>query len=260
MSDTPRGGVSVFVGGVSELFQGDLDLGRRAAQILSAEAFGDHVVVEDLHYGAVGVVHRLRDLEPTTMILVGATQRGREPGTVERRRVHDPALTVEQTQAAVGDAVVGYISVDLIVEVAAGLDVLPPRTVLVDVEPFSIDPSDQLSRGGERSLEEALNLARTEIRRTPLLELTDRVRERLGGDRLEPSPALEALHGLLLELERLDRDGSWGSAFPLRDRLKQRIARGETGEGMDHLDWGLWWGLMEEMDRLQQIDAVEDFA
>lgn len=248
----------VFVGGVSELYQGDLDLGRRAAALLAGEDFGDHVVVEDLHYGAVAVVHRLRDLEPSTLILVGATVRGRAPGSVERNRIDAPALSIEQTQAAVGDAVVGYIAMDLIVEVAAGFDVLPPRTVLIDAEPASVTPSEQLSAVGEQSLERAVALARTEIRRTPLLELADRVRALVKGDRLEPAPALEALHALLAELEHLDRGGAWGGAFTHRDRLKQRIAAGETGEGMDHLDWGLWWGLIEEIDRLQRIEAVED--
>ncbi len=29
---------------------------------------------------------------------------------------------------------------------------------------------------------------------------------------------------------------------------------------MDHLDWGLWWALIEEIDRLQQVEAVEELA
>jgi hypothetical protein len=38
-------------------------------------------------------------------------------------------------QAAVGDAVTGYVHVDLLVEVASGFDALPARTVAVEVEP-----------------------------------------------------------------------------------------------------------------------------
>ncbi|MBA2577804.1 MAG: hypothetical protein H0V05_14370, partial [Euzebyaceae bacterium] len=75
-----------------------------------------------------------------------------------------------------------------------------------------------------------------------------------------PAPAVEALRGLLDELDELDRDGTWGTAFRERDRLRLRIAAGETGEGMDHLDWGLWWALIEEIDRLQQVEAVEELA
>ncbi len=247
----------IFVGGVSELYQGDLDLGRRAVELLRGEPFGSHVVVEDLHYGAVAVTHRLRELSPSTMILVGATQRGRAPGSVGRERVPAPVLTAAQTQAAVGDAVVGYVGLDLIVQVAAGFDVLPPRTVLIDVEPVTVGPSDQLSAEGAAALDAAVALTITEVRRTPLLELAEQVRTLVAGDRLEPAPALEALLSLLAELEHLDREGSWGATFRERDRLKLRIADGATGQGMDHLDWGLWWAMIEEIDRLQQIEAVE---
>lgn len=247
----------ILVGGVSELYQGDLDLGRRAAQRLAAERFGDHVLVEDLHYGAVAVVHRLRDVNPSTLILVGATARGREPGTVDRQRASPPELTIVQTQAAVGDAVVGYVGLDLIVDVAAGFDALPPRTVLIDVEPASTAPSDQLSPTGAAALEQAVAMVRSEVRRTPLLELADQLRGLTSGARLEPSPAVESLVRLLDELEHLDHDGTWGSAFRERDRLKMRIADGATGHGMDHLDWSLWWALIEELDRLQQVEAVE---
>jgi hypothetical protein len=252
--------MTVFVGGVSELYQGDLDLGRRAVEQLAAAPLGADVVVEDLHYGAVGVSHRLSELAPSTLILVGATPRGRPPGTVERRRVESRRLSADQAQTAVGHAVVGYVDIDLVVDVASGFDVLPPRTVVVDAEPATTDPSDRLSPKGEAALRRAVELVRVEIRRTPLLELAATLRELTAGDRLEPAPAVEALRGLLDELDELDRDGTWGTAFRERDRLRLRIAAGETGEGMDHLDWGLWWALIEEIDRLQQVEAVEELA
>ncbi|MDP9405633.1 MAG: hypothetical protein M3O86_03385 [Actinomycetota bacterium] len=248
----------ILVGGVSELYQSDLDLGRRAAELLAAEAFGNHVLVEDLHYGAVAVAHRLAELRPSTLILVGATPRARTPGTVSRRRVAAPSVDPVETQIAVADAVVGYVDVDLVVRVAAGFGALPPRTVVIDAEPAATSPSDRLTPAGEAALQEVVSLVRTEVRRTPLLELSDRLRELLGGRRLGPAPAVDALVSLLAELEHLDRDGSWGAAFRERDRLRMRIADGLTGEGMDHLDWGLWWALIEELDRLQQLEAVDD--
>jgi hydrogenase maturation protease len=248
----------VLVGGVSELYQGDLDLGRRAAELLAGEPFGEHVLVEDLHYGAVGVVHRLTELAPSTLILVGATQRGREPGTVQRQRREAPQQTAAQAQAAVGHAVVGYVDTDLILQVAAGLDALPPRIVVIDAEPATVAMADRLSPAGELALQRAVALVRTEVRRTPLLELADTLRGLMAGERLEPAPAVDAMHSLLRELEELDHDGTWGATFRERDRLRLRIAAGESGEGMDHLDWSLWWALIEEVDRLQRIEAVED--
>ena len=248
--------VTAFVGGVSELFQGDLDLGRLAVARLLDEDLGPGVLVEDLHYGAVAVAQRLEEVRPDTLVLVGAVRRGRAPGTVERRRIDPPDLSPDDLQAAVGDAVVGYVHVDLVVDVAAGLQVLPPRTVAVEVEPEVVGPGEGLSAPAAAGLATALALVRDEVRRAPLLRLTAELRPLVGRDRLEDSGALRAVRGLLEELVRLDRDGRWGAAFALRDRLRLAIAAGEIGEGMDHRDWGLWWALVEELDRLEAVEAV----
>ncbi|HVM13553.1 MAG TPA: hypothetical protein VM287_04395, partial [Egibacteraceae bacterium] len=69
MTDAP---VSVLVGGVYELFQGDLDLGRLAVERLREEGLGAGVLAEDLHYGAVAVVQRLEELRPDAFVVVTA--------------------------------------------------------------------------------------------------------------------------------------------------------------------------------------------
>ena len=244
--------MTVLVGGVSELFQGDLDLGRLVVDRLAAEDLGRDVAVEDLHYGAVAVAQRLEDLRPETLVLVAAVRRGRRPGTVERRRIDPPQLAPDQLQAAVGDAVVGYVHVDLVVDVAAGLHVLPARTVAVEVEPEQVGPGEGLSGSAVAGLGAALAIVRDEVRRAPLLRLADELRTLLDGDRLEDSAALRAL---LDELGRLDREGRWGATFGLRNRLRLGIAAGASSEGMDHRDWGLWWALIEELDRLEALEA-----
>jgi Ni,Fe-hydrogenase maturation factor len=248
--------VTVLVGGVGQLYQGDLDLGRLAVERLAAEALGPDVLVEELHYGAVAVAQRLEELRPRALVLVGAATRGRPPGTVERRPIRDLRPPPERVQQAVGDAVTGYVTLDLLVEVAAGLGALPGRTTAIEAEPARTAPAERLSRQAEAALETALGLVRTELRRLPLLELADQLRARSQEARLEPAPALDALRDLLDELEGLDRRGRWGATFALRDRLRRQIADGETGFGMDHLDWGLWWALIEELDRLQPLESA----
>ena len=245
----------VLVGGVGQLYQGDLDLGRVAAERLVTEALGPDVLVEDLHYGAVAVAQRLQELDPGALVLVGAEDRGRPPGTVERRRIHPPDLPPARLQEAVADAVTGYVSIDLVIEVASALRALPARTVVIEVEPACTDPGERLSPEGQAGLEAALALVRAEVGRVPLLDLADRLRALSRQERLEPAPALDALRDLLDELELLDEQGRWGAAFTLRDRLRRQIADGQTGFGMDHLDWGLWWALIEELDRLQPIES-----
>ena len=155
----------VLVGGVGELYQGDLDLGRLAVERLATEDLGANVLVEELHYGAVAVAQRLEDLRPELLIVVGAVVSGRPPGTVERREVEQPARAAADVQRAVGDAVTGYVGIDLVLEVAAGLGALPERTIAIEVEPASVEPSEHLSREGAAALERVLELVREELAR-----------------------------------------------------------------------------------------------
>ena len=246
--------VPVLVGGVSQLFQGDLDVGRRIVEALGGEDLGPGVLVEDLHYGAVAVAQRLQELRPGALVLVGGEQRGRSPGTVER-----VALTprTDDVQVAVAEAVQGYVSIDLVVDVAAGLDALPPRVTSVELEPVTTETSLDLSPAGARAIAQMLALVREEVRYTPLLVLVTEVRRSLAETELAPSRAVSAVTALLVELDRFDRERRWGRVFAERDRLRAAIAEGHTSEAMTHLDWGLWWALIEELDRLQRLTPPE---
>lgn len=250
--------MSVLVGGVGELYQGDLDLGRRIVDRLADEDLGAHVAVEDLHYGAVAVAQRLEDLRPAALVLVGAVERARDPATVERRRILPTELELshEELQGAIGDAVTGYVTIGLLLEVGHGFGVLPPRVVTVEVEPMRVGPNDRLSPEVEGVVEEVLALVRAEVRRAPLLELAGRLGTVVADGHLSPSPAVTELAALLVELERLDAEGHWGATFASRDRLRRVLGRGEVGAGMDRLDWGLWWTLIEELDRLQPLEST----
>jgi hypothetical protein len=248
--------MGALIGGVSQLYQGDLDLGRRAAARLAEQPPGNpEVLVEDLYYGAVAIAQRLQELTPSMLLLVGAERRGRTPGSIERRRIPQLDLRPEEVQVAVGDSVTGYVGIDLVVEVAWGLGVLPPRTVALEVEPVTIGPGTELSPVGADALERVVAMARLEVERVPLLELADEVRTELAQRMLEPSPALRAAEEILVALEVLDREGRWAGAFAARDRLRLAISNGEVGDGMTSLDWGLWWTLIEELDRLQAAEA-----
>ena len=157
----------ILIGGVAELWQGDLDLGRRAVAVLAAEELGPGILVEELSYGAVAVAQRLEELRPRTLVLVGAAERGREPGAVERREPPPEPLPVAEAQLAVGDAVTGYVSIDLVVQVAQALGALPPHVVAIEVEPASTEPSEALTPEAEAGLARALELVRAEVRARP---------------------------------------------------------------------------------------------
>lgn len=125
------------------------------------------MLVEELHYGAVAVAQRLEDLRPDLLILVGAVVSGRPPGTVERRVVEQAPRDAAEVQRAVGDAVTGYVGIDLVLEVAAGLGALPERAIAIEIEPASVEPSEHLSMEGVAALERALKLVREELRADP---------------------------------------------------------------------------------------------
>lgn len=247
---------SAIVGGVGQLYQGDLDLGRRAVERLSREDLGRDVLVEDFHYGAVAVAQRLQEIKPDALVLVGAESKGRAPGSVVRERIelHEPPA--EEAQSAVAEAVTGYVTVALVVEVGMGLGALPARTVVIEVEPAQREPSLNMSPDAEIGLERALDLVRAEVRSIPLLRVADEIRALISEGRMQASPAREAMTALLDELVFLDREGRWGRTFALRDRVRGAISQGRTSEGMSHVDWGLWWGLIEELDRLQPLEAT----
>lgn len=249
--------VIVLVGGVGELYQGDLDLGRVVVERLSAEDLGPHALVEDLHYGAVAVAQRLQELSPSHLVLVGGVVRGRSPGSVERRKRDTASPAPADVQLAVGDAVTGYVSIDLVVEVAAGLGVLPGRTLTIEVEPASTSLCDHLSPEVTAALGQVLELVRADVRRAPLLELAEHIHERCtaDADRIGPTPALATLLDLVESIRVLGDEGRWGRVFAQRERLRRQIDAGRTGEGMDTLDWALWWALLEELDKLFEAES-----
>jgi Ni,Fe-hydrogenase maturation factor len=160
----------VVVGGIGELYQGDLDAGRLAAERLASQPLGDAVIVEDFSYGAVAVVQRLLELAPDALVLVAAVERGRDPGVVERRAVPrrrvDPALA----RNAVADAVTGYVTLELLLEVGAALEALPLKTVAIEIEPELRGPSELISATAERAIAHAVELVLAELRALEVLE------------------------------------------------------------------------------------------
>lgn len=252
--------VATVVGGVGELYQGDLDVGRRVADVLTSEDLGPGVAVEDFFYGGVAVVQRIEDLDPDSLLLVAGVERGRQPGTLHRRRVPPPVLSAEDLQTAVGDAVTGYVALDLVVEVAAGLGALPDRVIAVEVEPVAVGPDDQLSAGVAAVLPELVDRVRHEVRIAPLCVLVDRLSALLADGHLDDAPAVRTLERLVAELGAWEGSGRWGHVFRDRDQLRGRLGQGEVPEGMDHRDWALAWNLIEELDRLEALDVREHTA
>lgn len=211
-------------------------------------------MVEDFHYGAVAVVQRIAELAPQRLILAGAEPRGLLPGSVTRRRIS--RTSPGEAQQSIEQAVTGYVSVEIAVRVVSALGALPARTVVFEIEPETTGPSETLSRAGAHALREVVAQIELEARRTPVLLLADELEQRLVEGVLEDSASLDTLSDLLAELRVVEEQGRWGRTFVLRDRLVGMIRAGQISEGMSQLDWSLWWGLIEELNRLAQLEAA----
>lgn len=135
---------------------------------LSKEPLGPDVVVEDLFFGALAVCQRLQDLHPDVLILVGATTRGLQPGQVLRREVAPLVRPPDDLQHAVAEAATGYVSIDLVLEVATAFHALPARTIVFEIEPKTTGPSDTLSPEGDMAVLVAIDMIKLELwARTP---------------------------------------------------------------------------------------------
>lgn len=254
--------LTTLVGGVGELFQGDLDLGRVVVERLAEVELPGGTVLEELHYGAIAVAQRLEELGPDALVLVGAKVRGGAPGSIRRRVVGDLDLDVAAVQRSVSDAGVGYVDLDLVVDVAWGLQVLPGRTVVIEVEPADTGPGEGLSEPVGAVLPDVVARVRAEVERVGLFDLVARVRPRLGPGVLGPSDVRDALRGLVAALDELDQrvqaEQGWDRTFVACDQLRRAISDGHTSERMDHADWGMTWGLLEEVERLTRRAIERD--
>ncbi len=124
----------VVVGGIGLPWRRDLDLGRVLVEQLSGEPWPEDVIVEDLSYSAHRVMHRLQELRPDRLILVGAVERGGEPGSIRRCPVDPTPPDHDDVVARMGESVGGVIDLDHILVVNRYFGALPPDTVVIEVE------------------------------------------------------------------------------------------------------------------------------
>lgn len=157
--------MTILVGGVGELFQGDLDAGRLLTDRLAGTVPSD-VLVEELHYGAIAVSQRLEELRPEALVLTGATSWSGAPGAVRRRRIDvEEPLDPAAAQAAVQQAATGYVDIELILAVGRAFSTLPSRTITIEIQPEAIGPGEAVSASVSMALRRAEEAIREEIRR-----------------------------------------------------------------------------------------------
>lgn len=115
----------------------DFSVGPVLAQRLAREPWPEGVVVENLSYGPVAVVHRLNAADPAfeRLLVVGSVRRGRRPGALTAYRWDGHLPEEKEIQSRVGEAVTGVIGLDNLLIVTAALGAAPPSVLVLEIEP-----------------------------------------------------------------------------------------------------------------------------
>lgn len=213
-------------------------------------------VLEDFDYGAVAVSQRLEELGPDVLILVGAEPHDRAPGSIVRRVVTGGPFDADLAQQAVEGAATGYVATDLVVDVLRALGPMPSRIVTFEIEPGKVGPSPELSPGGKRSVETAANRIRDEIEATALYLLCEALGQSISDSHLEASGVGRQIREILNGVSAMEDGGPWGGVITGADRLRDLLVKASPA-GLRHLDSGLVWALLEELDRLRNTMTLK---
>ena len=128
------------------------------ADELAAQA-REGVEVEDLSYGPVALSMNLKERpDYDRLVVFGAVERGREPGTIEAYRWRGELPDGHCIQERVSEAVTGVISLENVLVVCGALGGLPDDVRVIEIEPedlgwgegFSQTVSDKLPELRER--------------------------------------------------------------------------------------------------------------
>ncbi|MDQ3979459.1 MAG: hydrogenase maturation protease [Actinomycetota bacterium] len=128
----------------------DLDFGRQLVRYFEDLRWPEGVVVEDLSYAAPLVLHRLRELDPAKLVLVGAAPRGLDlPGSLRRYPLDLVPPGPEEVRRSLEESVQGVVDIDHTLAVARHWGGLPAETVVIEVEPvdcsFGVGFSEELA-------------------------------------------------------------------------------------------------------------------
>ncbi len=144
---------------------GDGSFGLVAADELARLDWPEGVDVEDLGYGALHVALDLADAEPPyqRVILLGVTQRGREPDRLYRFRCDGTTPDGEEVQARMYEASAGVIDLDHLLVIGRHFGALPDDVVAIELEPGPGTTGDALSAQAQALLPELVDLVRREV-------------------------------------------------------------------------------------------------
>lgn len=156
----PRIAPRTLVAGVGNVFLGDDGFGVETARLLTRRGLPPHVEVADVGIRGVHLAYRLLD-DWDTLVLVDATARGGEPGTLylidataPAERPAGPHSVPLDGHRMTPDAVLALLHT-----LCAGTGATPPRRILVvGCEPACLDEGAELSPPVAAAVPEAVRM------------------------------------------------------------------------------------------------------
>jgi hydrogenase maturation protease len=177
----------VLVGGVGLPWLRDLDFGTQFIRRVETETWPDGVVIEDLSYAAHRVLHRLQELMPAKVVLVGAMPRGIDPpGTVRRYLLDLTPPAAEEVHERLTEAAGGIIDLDHTLAVGRHWHGFPANTVVIEVEPADRSFGLGFSEPVEAVVDSVLAMIRQEVQ-----GVDDEGGQAPGGATYSPPPSSE---------------------------------------------------------------------
>jgi len=151
--DTPTGldGIAsaippTLIAGVGYRNLRDLSAGNAVVDALLPLTWPQGVEVEDLSYGPMDVIFRLREARFARLFIVGvATSTTETPGQVHWRRWHYQPEPPAMIQGRVAEAVTGVISLENLLVICAHFAALPPEVTVIEIAPGDDGWGDEFS-------------------------------------------------------------------------------------------------------------------
>lgn len=135
-----------LIGGVGYSNLADLSFGVIFIERTIGLEWPEGVVIEDLSYGPVFIMHSLDEREPfERVILVGAVRRDTTAGEVRVYRWNHVLPDIDEVKARVVEAATGVISLENLLVVTTYFKKLPADVFVIEVEPESDECSEQLT-------------------------------------------------------------------------------------------------------------------
>ncbi|HEX2193230.1 MAG TPA: SpoIIE family protein phosphatase [Acidimicrobiales bacterium] len=210
-----------LVGGFGLPTRRDLDFGRQFVEYAGALDWPDDVVVEDLSWAPHLVLHRLQELGPATVVLVGSVERGAGPaGSVRHYRLDPAQPDPGDVHLSLSEGLAGTGELHHTLRVLQHWGALPADTVIVEVEPADTSFGLGFSEEVGSSIDEVVDAVRTALGSPPDLFAAE---DPLGREAQGPTTDL-------FGLEPPARVADLAQYARLRDRVDNAVA--EVRHGM----------------------------